>query len=364
MGTEERASVPHLKEALQDIEQQGKRFSFYRLLYLMERVYADAPPLGGLGPVADERIRLRPSASLAFPSSDIEEVKEMPCGDGVSRTRVTATFLGLYGSSSPLPNYFNEQIAHTEYQGQREAVRELLDVVHNRLYGLLYRAWAKYRLGVSYRKGGADSFTRRMFCLTGVDAFGHEASPIERFLFLRYAPHLAMKLRSARGLEIALRDLFLGIGSRVEQFIGAWSLIEKPYRNRMGLANNELGVSLTIGKYVFDASSRYKIVLGPLSYDDYLAFLPGGHKRPLLRGICAVFTRGVYDVSLELHVRPEAAPRFQLGAPRASTLKRTAWLGGQKDVPFVLSVPLEDATTEATDDDDRGEPPPNPFGEA
>jgi type VI secretion system protein ImpH len=113
---------------------------------------------------------------------------------------------------------------------------------------------------------------------------------------------------------------------------------------------------------VFDASSRYKIVLGPFGYDDYLAFLPGGHKRPLLRGLCAVFTRGIYDVLLELHVKPDAAPRYQLGSPRASTLKRTAWLGGPKK-PFVLTVPLDDPKPEVDDGEEaeRGEPPPNPF---
>jgi type VI secretion system protein ImpH len=175
---------------------------------------------------------------------------------------------------------------------------------------------------------------------------------------------LAWRARSARGLNVALDEMFGNLGVRIEQFVGAWILIEKPYRNRLGQANAQLGESLTIGKYVFDASSRYKIVLGPLGYDDYLAFLPGGHKRPLLRGVCAVFTRGMYDVLLELHVKPDAAPRYQLGSPRASTLKRTAWLGGPKK-PFVLTVPLDEPVTkEDGDDEERGEPPPNPEEES
>ena len=103
------------------------------------------------------------------------------------------------------------------------------------------------------------------------------------------------------------------------------------------------------------------MVLGPLGYDEYLSFLPGGHRRPLLRGVVSTFTRGQHDVMLELHVKTEAAPRFQLGAPRAATLKRTAWLGGSAGEQFVITVPLEDKpppNPEEENDEDRGEPPP------
>lgn len=363
MGAEERSPLPDLNAELRPFIERGSRFGFYQLMYLLERVHAGTPQIGGSGPAEQERVRLRPSASLAFPSSDIDSVELSTSGDGIERTRVTTTFLGLYGVSSPLFSYFVEHIAQSEYQGQNQPVRDLLDVLHHRVQALLYRTWAKYRLYVGYRSKGEDPFTRRMLCAAGIDGFGAHNPPIHRFLFLRYAPMLAWRARTARGLNIALLEMFGNMGVKIEQFIGAWTLIEKPYRNRLGQANASLGQSLTIGRYVFDASSRYKIVLGPLGYDDYLAFLPGGHKRPLLRGICAVFTRGMYDVVLELHVKPDAAPRFQLGSPRASTLKRTAWLGGPKK-PFVLTVPLEDPRPEPEgEDDDRGEPPPNPLEE-
>jgi type VI secretion system protein ImpH len=353
-----------LAERLRPFQEQGSRYAFFQLLFLLERVYARGTSLGGTGPVAKEMIRLRPDASMGFPASDIAEVLNVPGADGITRTRVSTTFMGLYGVSSPLMNYFIEQIAQAEHQGARQPVRELLDVLHHRVLSLTYRAWTKYRLYVGYRTKGGDAFTRRMLCAAGIDGFGVHNTPIHRFLFLRYAPMLAWRARTANGLAIALHELFGNLGVKIEQFIGAWTLIEKPYRNRIGQANSVLGESLTIGRYVFDASSRYKIVLGPLGYDDYLAFLPGGHKRPLMRGVCAVFTRGYYDVLLELHVKPDAAPRFQLGSPRASTLKRTAWLGGPKK-PFILTVPLEDPSTSANEEEDqeRGEPPPNPFEE-
>lgn len=361
MGAEERQSLPDLKETLAEIEKNARRFSFYRLVYLLERVYAKSPPVGQLGPASEERIRLRSDTSLIFASCDISELSHHKYADGVERVRVTNAFMGLYGSTSPLPTYYVEQMAQVDYQGGPHPIREFFDVFHHRLLSLVYRTWTKYRFAVMYRKRGTDPFTRRMFCTVGVDGFRDTDGALDRFLHLRYAPLLASKSRSARGLQVVLNDLFGTMGVRIEQFVGHWTMIEKPNRNKLGVMNHQLGESMTIGRYVYDGTGRFTIVLGPLGYDEYLSFLPGGHRRPLMRGVVATFTRGQQDVMLELHVKTDAAPRFQLGAPRSATLKRTAWLGGAAGEQFVITVPLEEQapiTADDENDEDRGFEPP------
>ena len=361
MGAEERQSLPDLKETLAEIETSARRFSFYRLVYLLERVYAKSPPVGQLGPASEERIRLRSDTSLTFASCDISELSHHKYADGIERVRVTNAFMGLYGSTSPLPTYYVEQMAQVDYQGGPHPIREFFDVFHHRLLSLVYRTWTKYRFSVMYRKRGTDPFTRRMFCAVGVDGFRDGDGALDRFLHLRYAPLLASKSRSARGLQVVLNDLFGSMGVTIEQFVGHWTLIEKPNRNKLGVMNHQLGESLTIGRYVYDGTGRFTIVLGPLGYDEYLSFLPGGHRRPLMRGVVATFTRGQQDVMLELHVKTDAAPRFQLGAPRSATLKRTAWLGGSAGEQFVITVPLEEQappTADDENDEDRGFEPP------
>lgn len=361
MGAEEREPQPDLRATIGRLEKEARRFSYFRLVYLLERLFPGSPPVGQLGPVADERIRLRGDTSLIFASSDIAELAYTKYPDGVERMRVSSAFMGLYGSVSPLPAYFIEQLAQGEYQGGPQPVREFLDVFHHRLMSLFYRAWSKYRFSVMYRMKGADPFTRRMFCTVGVDGWKEHETPLARFLYLKYAPLLASKSRSARGLDVVLQDLFGTMGVRIEQFVGHWTLIEKPLRNKVGVMNAVLGESMTIGRYVYDGTGRFTIVLGPLSYDEYLSFLPGGSRRPLVRSVVDTFTRGIYDVMLELHVREDDAPRLRLGSERPSVLGRTAWLGKMRREQFVLTVPLDDKKAEVgpdDDDTDRGEPPP------
>lgn len=347
-------------DTLDRLSKGAPRFSYYRLIYTLERLFPRSPPVGQLGPVPDERIRMRGDPSLIFASSDVSELVTVEGADGVKRARVSATFMGLYGAVSPLPTYFIEQIALSDYQGGPQPIRELLDVIHHRMLSLLYRTWTKYRLPVTYRRRGTDDFSRRMFCAVGLDGFREHATPIDRFFFLRYAPILASKSRSARSLEVVLSEMLGRIPVKVEQFVGHWTLIEKPFRNQLAVMNNVLGESLTIGRYVYDGSGRFKIVVGPVGYDEYISFLPGGERQALVRGIVETFTPGVHDVMLEIHVDTDEAPRFQLGSPRASTLKRTAWIGGSAAQRLVITIPLDEkhlAGSSEADDEDRGEPP-------
>jgi type VI secretion system protein ImpH len=168
----------------------------------------------------------------------VAELGHVKYPDGIERTRVTNAFMGLYGATSPLPTHYAEQMALHDYQGGPQPIREFFDVFHHRLLSLVYRTWTKYRFAVMYRKKGRDPFTRRMFCAIGLDGFREGDGVLDRFLFLRYAPLLANKSRSARGLEVVLADLFGEMGVRIEQFIGHWTLIEKPLRNKLGVMNS------------------------------------------------------------------------------------------------------------------------------
>ncbi|HVK71626.1 MAG TPA: type VI secretion system baseplate subunit TssG [Polyangium sp.] len=361
----ERQAKAMISAKMAELEHSARRYSFFRLVYILERLFPGSAPVGQLGPVATERIRLRGDTSLIFASTDVSELKSTKYPDEIDRARITAGFMGLYGSVSPLPTYYVEELAQDDYQGGPQPKREFLDVFNHRLLSLFYRAFTKYRHSVGYRKKGDDPFTRRLLCAAGVDGFREHKSPLHRFLYLRYAPLLATKSRSAHGLEVVLKDIFGSMGVDIEQFVGHWTLIEKPLRNKMGVANHQLGESLTIGRWVYDGTGRFKIKLGPLKYDEYISFLPGGSNRSVLKAAVDTLTRGACDAMLELHVATEDAPRFQLASPRASTLSRTTWLGGPVGQNFVIEVPLNDKPQRTgqgdEEEEERLDPPPLPY---
>src|SRR5438046_10737079 len=105
--------------------------SFFQLVQMLERHYGPAAGLGGPGPAASELIRLRPDPSLAFPSGDVASLEQVT--DSPDRFLITTTFLGLYGTTSPLPRFFSEQILWCQQHADGETRRAFLDLVHSPL---------------------------------------------------------------------------------------------------------------------------------------------------------------------------------------------------------------------------------------
>ena len=122
--------------------EQGREFSFYQAVRWLERLHPRAQPLGRAGSPEQEKVRLRPSTSLAFPPTDLEGVEPQSHGDKI---QITTTFFGLYGSDTPLPYSYAEHIAQISQEHYGRRVRSFLDIFHHRLLSLLYRAWDKYR---------------------------------------------------------------------------------------------------------------------------------------------------------------------------------------------------------------------------
>ena len=111
MATEGRETVHPLIERL--VEEPGK-FSFFRALWLIEKLEKGRVPVGRLGPARDETARLRPSSALAFPEGDVRRVDQKRPDEPGPRFRVSSAILGLYGVTSPLPVYYSEEIVRKE----------------------------------------------------------------------------------------------------------------------------------------------------------------------------------------------------------------------------------------------------------
>src|SRR5262245_24285966 len=105
-----------LPAALADLEARPGAYEFFTAVSRIEAAYPDAVPVGHQGPVAKERLRFCSHLSLAFPPSDVVAVEGEPLEGGAVRARVTQTFLGLFGPSSPLGPYLTERLLHQDNQ--------------------------------------------------------------------------------------------------------------------------------------------------------------------------------------------------------------------------------------------------------
>jgi type VI secretion system protein ImpH len=323
VATEARAAEHYLTHRLVT---KGCNFSFFQAVQLLERHAPEAARVGYQGPASRECIRFRPDTSLAFPAADIEQIAPYPDDqDHSNRFRITTTFLGLYGSSSPLPAYFSEQILWDE--GYRRNVRDFLDLFHHRLISLFYRAWTKYRYHITFKKGGADPLSTRLLSMLGLDEVSaREERAIPAIRFLRYAGALTLHPRSASVLQGVLVDFFDGLSVSVQSFQKRRVRIQEDQQNRLGARNCALGSDCTVGGTIEDCGGKIRLSLGPLSHEKFAEFLPDGkHYRPL-QEILDQYLIDQMDYDTEFLVVTDDIPSMRLSSKAPAALGWNSWL--------------------------------------
>ncbi len=307
-----------------------REFDFFQLLHLIERLERNAVPIGRQGPARDEPVRLRPALNLGFPCSDIAEAEwDDAAGDGHGCLRVTTTFLGLYGSDSPLPAHFTEALLAEQEEDER--VRAFIDLFHHRIFSLLYRVWKKYRYYVTFKTDGSDAISQvvRGFLGIGTPHLDEslEVNPLRLF---RYVGLLSQRPRSTAGLIGQLADFFDGIDFDIEPCVGRWIWIQPNDRNSLGVEKCTLGENFLLGQRIFDRSGKFRVKVGPVGFDDYAKFLPTGNAAADLAQIVHFYCEDPLEHDIEVTLRGDEVPETPLGEPGLlGRLSWTTWLKSQ-----------------------------------
>ncbi len=327
-------------DLIERLAREGRKFDFFRVVDLLERAATepDMVPVGHSGPAEREVIRFEHDPELVFHTSDVRWVK-LPHESSEQRiARVKTTFLGLFGVVSPLPITMTEDVLTSE-GAEESGLREFYDIFHHRILGLFFRAWQKSRFEASHRADTRDPFTTRALCFVGVDSAGAPRSaqpgpglpPIVR---LGIAPLLARRSRTVQDLRAVLARLLPGVPAEIECFVLRRTQLLADQLVALGVRNTTLGRDIAIGASVADRSGRFRVVLGPLTQEQYAAVSPGGAHHRTLSTILDHFSGGILEVEVEVLLGPDQVPRFELGGPRGASLGRTTRLASSEQTPF------------------------------
>ena len=358
----------------------GASFQFFQAVHLLERLAPARKPVGRVGPHGAEAVRFRCLVSVAFPASAICDIRPPAAGsikdeggrlkDEANTSPASApsfsvpplalnmpptmvvTFFGLFGPSGILPRHYTDLLMRLEREAKgpaRYALRDWLDLFNHRLISLFYRAWEKYRFYIPFANGehertesfvapGQDPFTRALFSCVGLatpalrnrlrvgveDSAGQQERAlvqIDDFGLLRYGGLLAQRPRNALGLQELIADFF-HLPVRVVQFQGQWLRLEPDEQSRLGGAagNNVLGVSAVAGERVWDVQGKVRLRIGPLTYAQFVAFLPDRTPAPerkaffLLAHLARLYVGPELDFEVQLLPRAADVPPCQLNA--------------------------------------------------
>ncbi|HWS56324.1 MAG TPA: type VI secretion system baseplate subunit TssG [Pyrinomonadaceae bacterium] len=305
--------------------EEGYRFDFFQAVKLLELSRPALAPVGEGPEPAREPVRFKSAVGLAFPASDVAEVRP-PAGDG-GAAQMTVNFMGLAGALGPLHAPTTEQIIDGVSR-KDTALRDFLDIFNHRLVSLLYRIRKVHRVGGDSRAPGSDRLSAYLYAAFGLGtpSLRGRMQVKDRALAF-YAGLLGQQPRSMAGLERLLEDYF-GVRARGLQFVGRWLELEEDQWTAIGAAgrNQRLGDTAVVGTRVWEQQGGFELALGPLSLEEFMDFLPTGWAFGPLCDLVRFYAGDELDFRVRLTLKAGEVPAARLGASGGARLGWTSWL--------------------------------------
>ena len=321
------------------LEGQAARMDFFQVLRLIENAHPQLPRIGTSLRPRDDAVRFGQDPALIFHPTTLGQYKRTSAD---ARARLAVNFFGLLGANGPMPTHLTEYVRDRLRNSSDATLMAFLDVFHHRMLSLFYRARASAEPVISLDRADGDRFSVFVGSLFGIGAPSlRDRDDIGDFAKLHFAGLLANKARPASGLASILRAYFK-VPLHLEQFVGHWMRLPPEIQSRIGRQEdgNRLGTSLVLGRSVWDCQNKFRIVIGPLGYDDYCRFMPGGDSLKRLQSWVKTYVGLTLDWDVRLILKKEQLPPFRLGG--ATQVGWSTWLASappRRDLDQLLVRP-------------------------
>ena len=311
---------------------------FFQAVRLLENAHPDKPRVGASLRPRDDAVRFGQDPSLAFEPT---AVRGFTPANARVRARLAVNFIGLLGPNGPLPLHLTEYARDRARNQGDPTMAAFLDVFHHRIISLFYRARATAEPAISLDRPELDRFADYVGSLFGIGSPAlHGRDEIGDFAKLHFAGLMANQRRPAAGLVTILRAYFR-VPVEVEQFVGHWMRIPLDGQTRIGVIDrgNRLGTSAILGRKVWDCQHKFRLVIGPLDYEDYQRMLPGGASMQRLLAWVRNYAGLVLDWDVRLILKQEQVPRLALGGRRLGWTTYLASAPARRDPDQLLINP-------------------------
>lgn len=303
---------------------RGHESAFHELVRVLEALpqMQDAVAVGHQGPARREGVRFAPALDFSFGASEVDAIT---CDEETGQFTVVSRFFGLYGTPSPLPANYTEQLLYDDPDGR---LRAFFDLFNHRLISLRHRAWCKYRHSVQFDGRGTDKMSHRMRILAHLDQLGE---PIQ---LLAFAGLLQQQPLSEASFEQVL-NAALDVPITVKSCHVRWIQVPSQQRNRLGTATSTLGGLCALGGQMKSRATTFQVHVGPLSHKDFKSFLPNGRRRKALCDLIDRLNADQLDCEIAVEIEPDAIEPTWLGEASQS-LGSNTWLG--EDSPLLAPI--------------------------
>ncbi|WP_320006575.1 type VI secretion system baseplate subunit TssG [Maridesulfovibrio sp.] len=298
-------------------------FSFFQAIRLL-RLHSQTCAGKDLEGFYRDHLRVRPQLSLGFPATDLTGIEQEE-REGGDIYHLEATFMGLYGASSPLPVFYTEELL-AEASEDKSVTRDFLDIINNNSYVQFFRAWSRSRLMLKAVDEQDEAWLERLNSLLGFGhskAFSHVPPECRSF---RHIGLYTQYPRSALGLKTLLKDSLQHGNIQVEQCVLRKVKIPEDQRFSLGEESNVLGERSWVGEELEDRNSKFAVHLYELDSGRFHQLLPGAADGEKLNNLVLGYLVEPFKYDLVLEMMSGEANTAVLGGEQWSCLGCDTWV--------------------------------------
>jgi type VI secretion system protein ImpH len=313
---------------------EGYEFDFAQIVMILESLSPNTISLGEGSNPRQEALRISSRTTFSVSASEVQKITTHP----QKPPQVHINFLGIAGVQGPLPPPFVEEVMD-RLRSKDTGIQDFLDIFNHRLASLWYRSRKKVVPGMEKVDPVASPIGRSLLDLIGL--FTPELRQrwqVQDRSLLSYAGLLWQKPRSALGLTQLLQGFF-SLPVRIQQLVGKWQRVEAWQQTQIGVQEgrfNRLGRETILGSKSWDQEDGIMVILGPVSWDCFLSFLPGEANYTLLKNWLSIYCGGLLTRRLQVLLQPKQIQVLPLG--RGIRLGYTTWLNAQPQSTAFKSV--------------------------
>lgn len=297
-------------------------FDLFAFMRQLEANQSHLPKLGWANKYRDEPLQFGQEPSSIFASASIAKLYTYT---GNRKPKLSIHSFGLYGPNGAMPLVFTEYVKERMTHHNDYAMSDFIDLFHNRLIMLFYRAWADANSCASLDHSN-ENFTRFIanLCASGYSPDQH-TDAIPNHARLHHAGHLLRQVHNADGLKHIIANFFK-VPVEIKELIQKWLPLPKEEQSCFGnIKGMQLGVDVVIGKKVMSRQHHFRIHIGPLSLQEYDDFLPYTRRYKQLRDWVRTYVGIEFSWDLCLEIQAKSSMGIQLGQQKQ--LGWNTWLG-------------------------------------
>ena len=297
-------------------------------------------PVAKFTPSSREALRFVIRQSLAFPSSEINNIKRVEKKSGLVQWEIETNFMALSGAMGVLPFHYTELILKRKKE-KDETMGHFFDLFNHRSISLFFASSVKYRLPLQYERhqlhkkssGEVDAHTQTLLSLLGLGTKGLTGRlHIRDESLVNYSGLFNQQIRTSTGLNQILRAHF-GIPVEIYQFVGQWQALIDDVRARLPDPNHPkgrnvcLGRTAILGKKGWFAQGKVRVVLGPLTKSQLEIFSPGTDTLAALNELVQLYAGVEHDYEFIIRIKNTDVPKkIRLDSKKPPVIGWNTWL--------------------------------------